>query len=454
MTDFPVFKRERVTRMNGIYDRLREMEKEGQEIKVGIIGVGRMGMGVACQISKMKGMRTVALADMKLERCIKTYEMSGVGKEKIVSTDDVVAATRTINNGKVVATKEWKIVTKIPVDVVLEAIGIPEVQAKIAFDLIINNKHIVVMGAEADVVVGPILNKLAENAGVVYTNCSGDDPGAFTQLYESAETLGFEIVAAGKSPMFSPADPYATPDSVAFEADNRGINRKMFCSFKDGSKTQLELTAFANIAGLVPDVRGGHCVTASLADLPKIHRLKKDGGILNKYGVIDVVEPVYTSNGQIDLVRSAPPGVFLVVTTDHPQIRKDMEYLYMGEGPTYLLYRPYHLCSVETPISIARAAIYGEGPAAAKGLFTEMIALAKRDLKSGEILDGSGGFAVYGQFEKAEGAKKENLLPFGLAENVRLKKAIAKDEPIQYDHVELNEGSFLLKLRRLQDTIF
>ncbi|MFB3897232.1 MAG: NAD(P)-dependent oxidoreductase, partial [bacterium] len=279
---------------------------------------------------------------------------------------------------------------------------------------------------------------------------SGDEPGVFKEIYDFADCLGFTIACLGKTPVFSPAIKEATPDSVYAEAIAGSHSPKMFCSFKDGSKTQIELTSSANACGLVPDVRGGHNKEATLESLSQLYRLKKDGGILNSYGVVDCCQGVYNQDGSVDLVRSTVPGVFGVITTDHPIISRDAKrYLrkyFRGEGPTFVLYRPYHLCNIETPISLARAVLFNEPTCTPLGMFTEVITLAKRDLKPGEVLDGSGGYTVYGRMEKYAIARKENLLPFSLAQNIKMVKGVKKDEPLAYSDVQLDESSFILKL--------
>ena len=216
----------------------------------------------------------------------------------------------------------------------------------------------------------------------------------------------------------------------------------MLASFKEGSKTMVELAVMSNATGYIPDVRGAHGIKGEVNDVPKVFSLKEEGGILNKYGVVDFVDGI-------------APGVFVVVSSKLEEVRKEMKYLDMGDGPNYILYRPYHLCSLETPLSAAKAVIDNEATIAPMGgLVSEVITIAKKDMKAGEKLDGIGGYTVYGSVEVYETAKEANALPVGLiTKNTTLTKDVKKGDVITYDMVQLDETSFILQLRRIQDKL-
>ncbi|MBC7190277.1 NAD(P)-dependent oxidoreductase, partial [Candidatus Aerophobetes bacterium] len=328
------------------------------------------------------------------------------------------------------------------VDCIVEATGVPRVGAEVAFETIRNKKHVVMMNLEADVTAGFILSEFAKNAGVVYTVGAGDEPAAIKELYDFAVSVGFKVVAAGKGKN-NPLNREATPRTLKEVAFKKGMNPKMLCEFVDGSKTMIEMSCVANATGLFPDVRGMHGPFCKLDELPKVFSLKEKGGILTREGVVDYA------------LGKIAPGVFVVVTTDNPRIKKDLDYLGMGKGPSYLLYRPYHLTNMEIPVSIARAVIYREPTIAPllEGPVAETITVAKRDLKKGKVIDGIGGFDVYGLIEKAYIAKEENLLPLGLAEGAVLKRDVKKGECIRWDDVYIEEN-VLLNLRKLQDRLF
>ena len=205
----------------------------------------------------------------------------------------------------------------------------------------------------------------------------------------------------------------------------------------------IEMAALANATGLIPDIRGMHGPQCSIKELSSVFALRDKGGILSQDGVVD-----YALGG-------IAPGVFVVISTDNLHLKKDLNYLMMGSGPNYLLYCPYHLANIEVPISIARAILYREPTLRAKeSLIAEVITMAKKDLRVGEELDGIGGYTVYGSIEKAGIAKKEKLLPLGLAQGAIMKKNISQGEYISYDNVELDSSSFLLNLRKIQDEFF
>jgi predicted homoserine dehydrogenase-like protein len=226
------------------------------------------------------------------------------------------------------------------------------------------------------------------------------------------------------------------------EAIKKNMSPKMLASFKDGTKTMVELTAVSNATGFIPTRRGLIGPSAGVKELTKIFRLKEEGGILDRYKVVEYVNGV-------------APGVFAIVTTHLETIKEELAYLSMGEGPNYVLYRPYHLTSIETPLSIARAYIYREPTIVPKGApVSETIAVAKKDLKAGEHLDGIGGFTVYGIIDTYENAKKENALPIGLVnENVVMTREVKKGQIITYDSVKLDESSLILQLRRMQEKL-
>jgi predicted homoserine dehydrogenase-like protein len=296
----------------------------------------------------------------------------------------------------------------------------------------------VLLNVEADVTVGPLLKRMADAAGVVYTGAAGDEPAATLELWTFARTLGLEVICAGKGKN-NPLDRSATPETVGARAREVGTAPKMLCSFVDGTKTMVEMAALANATGLSLTKRGLHGPEASVADLPRIFSSRAQGGILEQTGVVDYAIGV-------------APGVFVVFTTDLPVVVDELRYLKMGDGPNWVLYRPYHLTSLETPLSVARAVLQHEATIApTQGLIAEVITVAKRALRAGEQIDGIGGFTVYGLVDRAEVARSENLLPLGLAQGATLKRNIEEGEPISYDDVEIDDSQTIVQLRRLQD---
>ena len=263
---------------------------------------------------------------------------------------------------------------------------------------------------------------------------------AVKEIVDFAEATGFEIMAIGKGKN-NPIDYDATPESVKEQAIKSGLKPLRLASFIDGTNTMVEMAAMANATGFLPDVRGGHGPTTDAKNLPKVYSLKENGGILNKYKIVDYAHGV-------------APGVFVIVTTSLPQVHHEMRFLKMGDGPNYVLYRPFHLTSLETPISIARAALYNEPtivPIYDKPV-AEVITMAKMDLKKGQRLDGIGEYTVIGSIDTYEKAAKENLLPIGLVnENTIVKQDIKKGEAVTYDMVELDKTTMIYKLRQLQE---
>lgn len=428
--------------MLNLNTRLKQLEESGKKINIGLVGAGQMGRGMTSQMFCMKGIRPAVISDINVDNAKKAYTLAGINPDDIAVAKTPSEAEEAISRGKYVVTDDLEVVTKaLPVDVVIDATGVPEVGAQLALESIYNGKHIVMLNVETDVTVGPILKKMADSAGVVYTVSAGDEPGAIKELYDFADGMGFEVVVVGKGKN-NPLNLDANPDTVREKAEAQKMNPKMLASFVDGTKTMVEMTAVSNAIGFLPTQRGLIGLKATVKELPKLLSLKEEGGILDRYQVVEYINGI-------------APGVFVIVRTNLPAIREEMAYLSMGEGPNYVLYRPYHLTSIETPLSAARAYIYHEPTIAPKGApVSETVTVAKKDLKAGEHLDSIGGYTVYGVIDTFNNAKKQNALPIGLVnKNVVLKKDIKKGETITYDAVELDESSLILQLRRMQERL-
>lgn len=426
--------------MLGINRKLSVLEKQGKQIRVGLVGAGQMGRGMVAQIEGMKGMQVIAIADINIDSVTSAYTFANVNENEIAIIDSLEDANHAVLNKQVVATTNYEILTKMSeVDVIVDATGVPDVGANVALKSILNKKHIVMLNVETDVTIGPFLHHMAESAGIVYTGTAGDEPGSIMELYDFADAINFEVVALGKGKN-NPLNLDATPDSVKEAAREKGANPKMIASFQDGTKTMVEMTAVANATGFVPDIPGMHGPSGTVKDLPNMLIPTEDGGIFSKKKVVEFVNGV-------------APGVFAIIASESDEVNTELQYLNLGEGPYYVLYRPYHLASLETPLSIAKAYFDNEPTIAPwHGMVAETAAVAKRDLKAGEPLDGIGGYTVYGKiYEKAE-AEKINALPIGLVDrNVIVKKDIKKGEPITYDAVEQTKTSTIWTLRALQD---
>jgi predicted homoserine dehydrogenase-like protein len=425
--------------MYEIDSRLRALQESGSPIKVALVGAGQMGTDIIAQVECMVGMEILAVVDLKAEAATKAYRIAGCAAD-IVETEELGEAEEAVRAGKKVSTSDYRIAVSLSaVQVVIDATGSPEMGARISWDCIRHKKHIVMMNVECDVTIGPILRQMAESAGIVYSLTAGDEPGSTVEVVRFARALGFKVIAAGKGKN-NPLDIYATPDQWEERARARKMSARMLVEFVDGSKTMVEMAAVSNATGLVPDIRGMHGPKCNIKDLTKVFCRVDQGGILEKEGVVDY------GIGDIN------PGVFVIVSTDHPRLIEGLVQRDMGKGPNYLLLRPYHLCSIETPITAAQAVLYGESTAhPMKRLTSECITVAKKDLKAGQTLDGIGEYCYRASIELADAARQGNMLPVGLAKGAVLKCDVAKDEVITYDKVELNQDSVLLQLRRLQD---
>ena len=288
--------------------------------------------------------------------------------------------------------------------------------------------------------VGPMLHKIARENGVLYSVCNGDEPAEAKELVDFARDLSFEVVMAGKGKN-NPFEPHSNPDSVAERAAKKHMNPKMLASFTDGSKTMIEMAALANATGLKLTKRGMIGPQASRTTLQDVFKPAGEGGVLDETGVVDYC------------TGDVAPGVFVVIKTDSPYVAEEMSYLSMGPGPYFALYRPYHLASVEAPMTVAKMLVDGYETLTCDSLMTEVIASTKKEHKAGEKFDGIGGYSARGVADRVDDARAENLVPIGLLQNAVAKRDLPIDHLVTYDDVELDEDATIFKLRKMQEEL-
>ena len=424
-----------------LLEHLRRRQADGRPIRVGLVGCGQEGSGMVHVTRQMAGLETFAIADIDLARPLRTLNSLGIPDSSICVTDQVGVAEDALRRGNHVVTQDALLLPRLEsLDALVEATGVAEVGAQVAWHAIMQKKHVVMLNVETDVTVGLILSRLAEKVGCVYTASTGDEPGVCKQLYDFAAGLGFEVVCLGKGKN-NPIDYYATPESCRVEAESKHMNPKMLAAFKDGTKTMVELAAMANATGLLPDVPGAHGAKVDVAELNKVFVPATDGGILSRRGCVD-----YS-------VGKVAPGVFAIVTTPDPHIRADLKFYAMGDGPYYTLSRPFHLCSIETPQAVAEAVIYGEAVLKPQRMVAELVSVAKRDLKAGERVGGIGSADFFSRVYTREEAQVLRGIPMGLTAGGAVTRDIARGELLTEENFQPDTSSLVYTLRRMQESL-
>jgi predicted homoserine dehydrogenase-like protein len=410
----------------------------GRPVRVGLVGAGQMGRGFVSQVRKIAGMEVVAVADIDVQRA--TGALKAAGIENVVTGDDHDKLSSIVADGGTVAVNDSTLLTALPVDMVIDATGVPEIGAQIALRSLLAGKHVGLLNVETDITVGWLLSRIAAQSGAVYTLCRGDEPAEALKLVEFARDLAFDVVCAGKGKN-NPMRPHDTPSMLTDEANRKKMNPKMLASFVDGSKAMIEMAALANAADLGVSKRGMSGYETTVPQLHDVFRPAADGGILDRSGVVDF------ATGPV------APGVFVVARSDEATIVEEMDYLGMGAGPYYSFYRPYHLASIEAPLSIPPAVLDGESDIAPRAWRAEVAAGTKRPLKAGEVVDGIGGDCVYGMIDSAEAARAERLVPLGLLAGARVIRDVDVDHILTYDDVEIDTSTTISQLRALQDRL-
>lgn len=419
-----------------LYDDLCGLDRP---IRVGLVGAGFMGKGIVEVVECAPGMEVVCVCDADLSRAVDCFEAVGMSRYHEVKS---AAETKNISFGRERAiTSDHRVIGEIDdIDMVIEATGVPAVGAEVAFKSIMNGKHVGMLNVETDVTCGYYLSQLARRAGVVYTVCSGDEPAAIRELFDFARTMGFIVVACGKGKN-NPLDRAANPDTLSEKASEMRLNPRILTEFVDGTKTMVEMCAAANACGLTVDRPDMHGKAVDVDEIARVFCSEADGGILSREGVVDYV------------IGDLAPGVFCVVRHEGVVANETLRYLKVGEGPCYLLYRPYHLTSLEVPVTIGTACLHGKPVLATHAPpTTETTVAAKRDLKKGETIDGIGGFLVRGGIRDSVTAREKNLLPLGLVQGAVLNRDLADGMSLSYDDVVLPD-TVLLHLRRLQESV-
>jgi len=420
---------------------LKARHEAGNPVRVGLLGAGFMGRGVINQIvNYTPGMVLTAIANRTVDTAVEAYAKFGVENVKVVSTmgdmEDAIA------RGYSVVTDDPTLLCQSEsIDVLIEATGHVEYGARVTLAAIEHKKPMVLMNAELDGTVGPILKVYADRAGVIITGCDGDQPGVQLNLYRFVKSIGLSPLVCGNIKGLQ--DRYRNPTTQESFAKQWGQTAHMVTSFADGTKISFEQAIVANATGMKVAQRGmlgyhskGH--VDDMLDLYDVEEIESLGGIVDY-----VVGP------------KPSPGVFVYATCNEPTQAHYLNYGKLGEGPLYSFYVPYHLTVFEVPLSAARVALLNDVIIAPLGApVVDVITTAKIDLEAGQTLDGLGGYHTYGQCENADTVNQDNLLPMGLAEGCRLKRPVAKDRALTYDDVEIPADSVAHRLRAEQNAYF
>ena len=401
-----------------------------------------MGTDIVSRVAHMQGVAIGAISELKPGAARKAVEIAYGNGDVWAEVSTADQANATMEAGKIALTDNVNALLEAGlIDVVLDATGVPAVGAEIGLSAMERGKHLVMMNVEADVTIGAYLRAEAERLGVIYSLGAGDEPSSCMELIEFVSAMGHRIVCAGKGKN-NPLNIDATPDDYTAEAIRRHMNPRMLVEFVDGSKTMVEMAAIANATGLIPDRPGMHGPAATKEELNKILIPKSAGGVLS------------SSDGRVDysIGKGVAPGVFVVAEMDHPRIRERMEDLKMGAGPYFTFHRPYHLTSLEVPLTCARVALYGKADMVPlERPVAEVAAVAKRDLAVGDTLDQIGEYTYRAWVMTVPEARAAGALPCGLLTGAKVTAPIKKGELITTANTALPAGSKIAALRARQD---
>jgi predicted homoserine dehydrogenase-like protein len=420
---------------------LKKRAASGRPILVGMAGAGFMGRGIASQIARhMPGLKLAAVYSRNPENARRACQEAGLsGIRAVEKLPDLRAA---VARGECAVTADANLLCETPeIDVLIDATGAVEFGAQFAMEAIRHRKDLVLMNAELDGTVGPILKWHADRSGVVLTGCDGDQPGVQMNLVRFVESIGLKPLVCGNIKGLQ--DRYRNPTTQAGFAKRWGQTPHMVTSFADGTKISFEQAIVANATGMRVAQRGmlGYTHSGHVDELTRkfdVDELEAMGGIVE-----------YVVGAQ------PSPGVFVFAARRDEKQKIYLDYGKLGEGPLYSFYVPYHLTVFEVPLSAARVALFRDAVIAPLGgPKVDVVTTAKVDLKPGDVLDGLGGYLAYGQCENADVTRRERLLPVGLAEGCRLKRGIRRDEVIGYDDVELPGNRLVEQLRAEQDERF
>ncbi|MBC8508463.1 MAG: homoserine dehydrogenase [Anaerolineales bacterium] len=416
--------------MSNYLVKLSRLEKN---IRVGIVGIGSIGKGMVLQAQQTPGIECVAISDIILERAISWAEELGEAYEVV---DSLSAMNEAIRNNKMAVCQDGNLVAQCELmDVFMEASSSIHAGGQFGLTAIKHEKHLIMMNYEADLMFGPYLMRLAEEKGLVYSVCDGDQPTAIKHIVDELKFMGFKLVMAGNNKGY--LDQYTNPTLIIPEADKRDLDYKMCSSYTDGSKMQIENAVVANGLGLRTDVTGMHG-----------HRVDHLENIFDHFDFEAIWDGEHAVTDYV--LGSHPKGsIFAIGYADHPHHQKTLAWIppVMGPGPFYLFYKPYFLGHFESMKTVALAVLAGEAILKPDyGFKTNVYAYAKKDLKAGDVLDGMGGYACYGLLENCDENEIEPGIPICLAENVTLKRDISKDEKVFLADVEYDANEFAFDL--------
>jgi predicted homoserine dehydrogenase-like protein len=442
-----------------LYSRLQRRAQEKNPIRIGLIGAGKFGTMYLSQIPKTPGVHLVGVADLSPGHAKANLELVGWSKERI----DAASLEEAVKNGSTHVGDDWrKLVSHPAIDLIVECTGSPLHAVDHILEAFTQKKHVVNVTVEADAFCGPLLAARARAAGVIYSLAYGDQPAMICDLVDWARTCGFPVVAAGRGHKWLPHFCESTPETVwalygltPEQAKRGGLNPKMFNSFLDGSKPSIESTAVSNATGLGVPSNGLLYPPASIEEIPFVTRPINEGGLLERKGMVEVISSLHKDGRPIS--HDIRMGVWVTVEAENDYIKNCFEEYDAHTDPSgryFTLYKRWHLIGLEVGMSVASVALRGEPTGVATRWNADVVATAKKDLKPGELLDGEGGYTVWGKLLPATTSEKIGGLPLGLAQQVKLIRPVSKGQHLTWDDVDIDKSTQAYKIRKEMESIW
>lgn len=442
-----------------LYSKLQQRHAEGRPVRIGLIGAGKFGSMYLAQIPRTPGVHLVGVVDLSPEAACRNLQRVGWDPQRV----QAASLDAAVKGGTTHVGDDWQALVSHPaIDVIVECTGHPIAAVDHCLGAFAHGKHVVNVTVEADAFCGPLLARKAAQAGVVYSMAFGDQPALICDLVDWARTCGFPVVAAGRGHKWLPHFCESTPDTVwghygltPEQAERGGLNPKMFNSFLDGSKPSIECTAVSNATGLAVPSTGLLYPPASVADIPFVTRPKSEGGVLEHKGMVEVISSLET-DGRV-IPYDIRMGVWVTVEAETDYIKHCFEEYNAHTDPSgryFTLYKRWHLIGLEVGMSVASVALRGEPTGVPTAWNADVVATAKRDLKPGDLLDGEGGFTVWGKLQPAKSSMALGGLPLGLAHNVRVLRPVSKGQCLCWADVAVDTGTHAWRVRKEMEQAF